>query len=279
MPASGPPRAAVTIEPDDTGPDERAGAREWASSHIASEPWSEVAGRAALLLVAPPLVEWELPPEARPHAWLVLEAGEARALPQPQREPLLRLGALVEEGDEGRLTVTVLEGLDHLLDAVTRPALEARWLLNHAEAVHDPLRRLETLAQRASTMPPGAMARAVRPLYLQLISALHGLDSGGIAAAGETAASIARLVCTLDGGGHPPLDWLAEAARRTLLGPRLGVWFDDLPRAAAGDEAAQRRVLAARAGVRRAVTDMLRQNLGTFDWLTAPEAYLLRTPR
>jgi hypothetical protein len=174
----------------------------------------------------------------------------------------MRRGALVAESGEGRLTVTVLEGLERLLEAVSRPALEARWLVRHAEAVHDPLRRLEALSAHASTLPADdALERAVRPLFLQLVSALNALDSGGVAAAGEAAAALARLACTLDAGGHPPLDWLAEAARHTLVGPRLGIWLDDLPRAAAGDEGAQRRVLRARAGVRRTPAAPVRRRL------------------
>ncbi|MEZ4503401.1 MAG: hypothetical protein R3C39_12305 [Dehalococcoidia bacterium] len=260
--------------------DPRSGARAWAAALITAAPWSDVAARASLWLVAPPHLEWEAEPASvEPQAWLLVEASEARALPVAERNALLGVGALTPSVEGGSLLVVSAEGLGRLVEAVTRPGLEARWLVRHAEAVHDPLRRLDELKGRATAMPPDALERTIRPLFLQLVSALNALDGGGVAAAGEAESSLARIACTMDEGCHPPLQWLGEAARRTVLGPRLSNWLDDLPRAVAGDEAAQRRVLAARAGVRRSVVELLRQHLGTFDWLTAPEAYLLRAPR
>jgi len=260
--------------------DPRAEARAWAAQLITVAPWSEVASRASLWLVAPPLLEWEAPAEAGARqAWLLIEAREARALPTAERDALLGVGALSVAVDGGSMLVVVAEGLERLVEAVTRPALESRWLVRHAEAVHDPLRRLEVLKGQATAMPPDALERTIRPLFLQLVSALNALDGGGVAAAGEAEAALARIACTMDEACHPPLRWLGEAARRTVLGPRLANWLDDLPRSVAGDGAAKRRVLAARAGVRRSVVELLRQHLGTFDWLTTPEAYTLRAPR
>lgn len=260
----------------------RAPARGWAVSLLEGRPWLEVASRATLLLASPPRVSWLTAAQVvalQPESWLLVDRADVRGLPPAQREPLAIHGVLVGDTTAGALVVLVAEAAELLIEGATRRSLEVRWTLAHAEPLHDPLRRMETLGRALGALPRGGEERVLRPLYLQVREALDSLATGSLPALGELAAAVSRLACVLDSGLHPPLEWLALEARSTALGGRLGGWLDDLVRASGGDADALRRVLASREGVARMLAEPIRELVGAADWLTAPRAYALRPPR
>ncbi len=260
-----------------TAPRERA--RAWARSLLDAPPWTELTERLSLLLTAPPAVQWAEDDESPPAAWLIVDAATLRSSPAELREPLLSDGSFVRRAPDGELTVFTQDTLSRLLDATTRRSLELRWSVRHAEPLHDPLRRQEELSAAAVRLPDDAQERIVRPLYLQAAASLMALVRPDVAVAGEAAAALARIACVMEGGIHPPPQWLMAAAAETELGARIASWLDDLPRALGGDEVAGRRVVAGGEAVRRALDAALRPHFGAERWFTAPEAYALRQPR
>jgi hypothetical protein len=257
-------------------------ARAWAVRHVERAPWAGVAARASLLLVSPPQAPWADPEAiggALPAAWLIVDRADVRGLPPAQREPLAIHGVLIEDVPGGALTVFVAEAVELLFEGVTRRAIEVRWTLSHSEPLHDPLHRLDSWGRALSALPRDGEERVLRPLFLQAVEALDALATGGLPAAGEAAAAVSRLVCVLDSGLHPPVEWLALETRGTALGTRLASWLDDLARAAGGDTDAFRRAISARDGVRRTLAEPTKERIGAADWLTGPRAYALRPPR
>ncbi len=257
-------------------------AKTWAIALLEEPPWSETRARAALLLTGPPSTPWltsELAEAARPAAWLLVDRADVRGLPPAQREPLARDGVVVQDSPRGELVAIVVEALDLILAGTGRKAIEARWTAAHAEPLHDPLRRYETLQRAAGVLPRDGEERVLRPLFLQLVDALRGLSTGGHPAAGEVAAAAYRLASTIETGVHAPIEWLALDGDEMPLIVRLRSWLADLPGVGAGDVDALRRVLASSDGVLRTFAEPLKERLGAPAWLTGPTAYSLRAPR
>src|SRR5690606_4587400 len=147
------------------------------------------------------------------------------------------------------------------------------------------LRRAEQYALRAGLLPDDAPERVSRTLWLEAVQAANAIDvlptAPGAAAlpAGEAAAALCRLACFDDSGAYPPAAYLRAAARGTRLGRRIATWLDDLPRAVGGDEAAARRVVAARDQVLEEARTILGERYRERPWLREPEAFSLRPPR
>lgn len=264
----------------------RARARTAGLAMLAATPWSEVASRALLLLVRPPAVAWA--EAAAPTLWLILDTVEARALPLAVREPLLADGVTRSlAGEDVDLAVFTSEATGRTLEASTRHALEVRWALRHAEAVHDPLHRAPGLAAAAGRLPVEALERVVRPLYVQAVSALGALldepadgpRDAALLLLAEAAAPLARLACVLEEGTHPPTEWLLPAARATRLGRRIAPWLDDVVPAVSGDTRAAQWTRESGAGVLREVAGALHAEFAGRDWLRDPETYALRPSR
>ena len=283
-----------TAAPSEAAP----GAREEAAARglalLARPPWDALPRDLALLLVRPPLIEdgedggadgADLEGVA-PAYWLLIGAADARTLPPPWRDPLLRDGLRRAPADEdggapAELTALTAEGCAALLDAASRRSFEARWTLRHAEAVHDPRGSLDALAGAAGRVPSGALEQAARGLYLQAFAALEALPhagAGAIVAAGEAAGAAARLACLLETGGYAPSEHLIEAARATGLGRRLRPWLDALAAAAAGGDASRAAVRAAPDAL-RALETALRPRFADREWLRDPARHALRLPR
>lgn len=272
------------VEPPGDAPDRATPhrARAWAQQHLEAAPWSDVRSRGALLLVSPPsgsFVTPELIESARAAAWLVVDRADVRSLPAAQREPLATNGVLVETTAGGELVAFVVEALELVLAETNRRAIESRWVIAHAEPLHDPLRRLEGWRRAAAVLPRGADERVLRPLYLQLVEAVGGLATGGAPACGEAAAAAYRLASMLETGVHAPIEWLALDAAELPLVIRLRSWLDDLARASGGDAAALARAVTSSDAAVRAFGAPLRERFGAPAWLVAPTAYSLRAPR
>lgn len=262
--------------------DARERARTWALAQLDESPWTETRTRAALLLVGPPVASWVTPAHieaAPPAAWLVVDRIDVRALPPAQREPLAKDGVFFQPNATGELLAIVFEALELVLDGVGRRSLEARWIVSHAEVLHDPLHRYDQLRRMAAMLPHDSEERALRPLYLQLAESIRGLSAGALPAAGEAAAAACRLASVLEDGMHAPVEWLGDDVAESSLEPRLRGWLHDLAATGQGDEAARRRVLAAADGVLRTFAEPIRQRLGQTPWLSSPLAYAMRPPR
>ena len=246
-------------------------------------PWDQVATRATLLLANPPQGDWAQQGPAE--LWLLLDHSEARALPAQWRQPLLEHGVhhLPIPGRAGAaLLIFETSTVERLLDAVGGRSMELRWSVRHAEALHDPLRRLEPLGAAAGRLPEGAPERIARGLYLRTVSAMDAaavLIPGEIAAAGEAAAAVSRLACFLEDGAYPPPPWLIAAALQTSLGARLAVWLQRIPAAVAGDEEALPWVRDTSVAALAQVAAVLRPLFGTTDWFQHPREHALRAPR
>ena len=266
-------------------------AREWGRSRLQAPPWADRDDRLTLLLVDPPAVSWAT---ADPTAglWLVIASADARTLPAPDRERLIRDGSLHERlaaGDGAptvQFTAFTTERLQGVLEGAGRRSLEVRWSVGHAEPLHDPLRRHPELAAAAARLREDAWERIARLLYLEAYAGLSTLRrfaaeqlGDAVVPGGEAAGAVARLACVLEEGIHPPPRWLLPAAAQTALGRRVGSWLDDLPRALGGDTAAARRVADGCEPVLRAVEEALRLRVGGAEWLHRPEAWVLRPPR
>jgi hypothetical protein len=279
----------VTSDPDaHTADDPRDAARAQGRTLLEGAPWAEVADRAALLLTDPPA---ELDVESAPRYWLIVERDVSRSLPANMAQPLYRGEAVVlpldGAGGRGHLEVLTLEGATRLLDGVSRGAIEARWRVRHAQPLVDRLRLHERLSAAAAQLPSGAPERVTRTLWLEAHSGLRDLAATpaaatapkalSLVAAGETRGALERLACFLDAGAYPPARYLDVAAATTALGQRLVPWFDGLAAAAACDEAAVRRTTGSLDQVREEVRSVVRLREGTYDWLTDPDAYLLRS--
>ena len=266
-------------------------ARGRAEQLLATTPWADIAPRALVLLARPPRDEWA-EPLGTPALWVVLDGAEARALPAETRGALLQDGVQVLGGGpaEQQDVATVLltaDGLGRLLDGVARRSLEARWLVRHGEALHDPLRRYERAAGAAARLPADGLERATRPLFLRAATMLDTLAAvppqrlrdTALLLIGEAAGAAARLACVLDEGSHPPVDWLLPAARETRLGRRLEAWLDDIAPAVAGDARAARWVAESGSGVLRELVSALRADFAGRDWLLHPLDQALRPGR
>ena len=252
-------------------------------------PWDERAREVMLLMVRPPRAssssQWaddSAMLALTPAFWLLLEARDARTLPEPWREALARhsLRRVREAGIE--LTVLTIEGYAALLEATTRRALEARWSVRHAAAIHDPLGRHEGFGLAAGRVPADALERITRPLYLQAYAALDALPlavAGALVIAGEAAAAVTRLAWLLEEGAYPPAEWLPAAALETRLGRRLRPWLETLPQAGAGEAAALRSATQTAPTVLEELTTALRPHFADREWLQDPETYALRPPR
>ena len=251
---------------------------------LAAPPWSERARAVTLLAVRPPRAPWADRGSA-PAFWLLLDAEEARLLGDPWHDPLVRDGLRRAEDRSAEppveLTVLTAEAAARLLAAVTRRALEARWLIRHASVVYDPLNRYEGLVASAGRLPAEALERITRPLLMQALTAIEGIGVVGadaVVAAGEAAGAVTRLACVLEDGTHPPAEWLLPAARETRLGKRIASWLDDLGPALGGDERAQRWIADGAQGVLREAAAALRPEFGGREWLRDPERFALRPP-
>jgi hypothetical protein len=264
-------------------------ARERGRALLAVAPFDEIADRATLLLTSPPTgVDSDTVP-AYAGLWLIIETGDARALPAPYRGGLTRDSSYVEflraSGEMPAVLLTITTNHTELLEGVSRRSLEARWSVRHAEAVRDRLDRLPRLAAAAARFPHEAMERILRPLWLQAAPALRTLwivaESPGdaVPVAGEAAAAVCRIACVFDSGDHPPTEFLFAEAKTTRIGRRLTSWLDDFAPALGGDEVAARRVTAARDQVQREIAAVLAERYGDRPWLRDPEAFALRTPR
>ena len=236
-------------------------------------PWNDRPYALTLLAVEPP----EGVPATPHRLWLVLDVADARDLDDEWREPLLRHRLRRVRDEEIETTVATTDGVEALLEGVSRRALEVRWEFRHAAALHDPSGRGERLTAIARRFPDDALERIVRPLYLQAGRALEALQHAHAAsaeapggataaiAAGEAASTLTRLACILEEGAHPTADWLDAAARQTALGRRIAPWLD-APTPAVADSVLGE---AARA---------LRGYFADREWLREPEIYALRPP-
>ena len=288
----------IEARPDSAAFAARRRAAERGLALLDAPPWEERAREVMLLMVRPPRASsdsmWEDDPAilALPPAyWLLLEAEDARTLPEPWHEALARHGLrrTREAGpnpadltDLTDLTVLTIEGYSALLEATTRRALEARWSVRHATVLHDPLSRHEGFGLAAGRVPVDALERIVRPLFLQAHAALDALPltvAGALVVAGEAAAAVTRLAWLMEEGAYPPAEWLHAAARDTRLGRRLRPWLEALPQAATGEAGARQRVLQAAPTVLEELQAALRPDFSNRDWLQDPEAYSLRPPR
>lgn len=245
-------------------------------------PWDELERDLTLLLVRPPLAEWvdvSSAVDAAPALWLILDATDARTLPEPWLSPLMRDGLRrVHDDDGGELTVLTTEGCAAFLEASTRRAFETRWTLRHAEVLHDPRGRHEGLTAAAARLEVDALERTARALYLQAFAALDALQHAGDAAliaSGEAAGAVARLACLLDEGCYPPAEWLYPAARATERSRWLRPWLDALT----GDDDARGRAAQAAPDVLRELASGLRVQFADREWLQDPERFALRAPR
>ncbi|MYI82322.1 MAG: hypothetical protein F4056_03100 [Chloroflexi bacterium] len=236
---------------------------------LEAPPWNDRPYVLTLLAVEPP----EGAPAGPHRLWLVVDAADVRDLDADWREPLLR-HRLRRVGDEAiETTVATTDGVEALLDGVSRRSLEVRWEFCHAAALHDPSGRAERLAAAARRLPGGALERLVRPLYLQAVRALEALERAHAAsteaseaiAGGEAASALTRLACILEEGAHPTTDWLDAAARQTGLGRRIAPWLDT--RSPTTSEAVLAEVALA-----------LRSYFADREWLREPESYALRPP-
>ena len=244
-----------------------------------------LAARARALLEAPPwndrtygltLLAVEAPegaPAGPQRLWLILDAADVRDLDEEWREPLLR-HRLRRIGDEAiETTVATTDGVEALLEGVSRRSLEVRWELLHAHPLHDPSGRAEQLAAAARRLPGDALERLVRPLYLQAGRALEALrraqgassEPATAIASGEAASALTRLACILEEGAHPTADWLDAAARETALGRRIAPWLT------ARSPATAEAVLGE-------AEHALRAYFAGREWLREPEIYALRPP-
>ena len=240
---------------------------------LEAPPWNDRPYALTLLAVEAP----EGVPAIPQRLWLILDVADARDLDGEWREPLLRHRLRRVRDEEIETTVATTDGVESLLDGVSRRSLEVRWEFHHAAALHDPSGRAQRLAAAARRVPEDALERLVRPLYLQAGRALEALDrahaasadSGGGASAtiagGEAASALTRLACILEEGAHPTADWLDAAARETALGRRIAPWLDDRSPAIAATVLGE----AARA---------LRSHFADREWLREPEIYALRPP-
>lgn len=244
-------------------------------------PWYEFTRDLTLLLVRPPRAEWAdgaLAAEVTPAYWLVLDAADARSLPDPWLGALMRDGLHRLREADYELVALTSEGCAALLDATTRRPLEARWTLRHAHALHDPRGRYDAIASAAGRFEVHALERAARALYLQVFAALDALGHSGprtLIPTGEAAGAVARLACLLDEGCYPPAEWLYHAARATERSRWLRPWLDGL----GGDEAARERAASAAPDVLRELTAALRTYFSGRPWLQDPERFALRAPR
>ena len=244
-------------------------------------PWDELERDLTLLLVRPPLAEWvdaSAAADLAPAYWLLLDATDARTLPEPWLSPLMRDGLRRLRDDSGELTVLTTEGCAAFLEASTRRAFETRWTLRHAEVLHDPRGRHEGIAAAAARLEVDALERSARALYLQVFASLDALQHTGddpLIAAGEAAGAVARLACLLDEGCYPPTEWLYPAARATQRSRWLRPWLDALT----GDEEARLRAADAASDVLRELASGLRVQFADRQWLQDPERFSLRAPR
>lgn len=277
-------------EAADAGP--RAEARARARRLLGEAPWASATERITLWLVSPPR-DIEAQAGSPVDVWLAIDRPAAQTLGgEGQRLSMegaigRELGPPAASGPGGRAALFTVEALESLLAGDGRRALEARWSLCHAEPLADRLGRHERYVGEASRTAGGAFERALRGAYLSAAAALPVLGEfgagaprpEGLPAAGEAVAALARLACLLDGGNHPPLAWLIPAARETGLGRRIASWLDDLARSLAGDEAAARRVAAARAAVLEQARVLVAHRIGTRPWLRDPASFALHPGR
>lgn len=236
---------------------------------LEAPPWNDRPYVLTLLAVEPP----EGAPAGPHRLWLVVDAADVRDLDAEWREPLLR-HRLRRAGDESfETTVVTTDGIEALLDGVSRRSLEVRWEFRHADPLHDPSGRAERLAAAARRLPGDALERLARPLYLQANRALEALARAHEAssaasealAGGEAASALTRLACILEEGAHPTADWLDAAARQTGLGRRIAPWLDA-------------RAPATSAAVLAEAATALRAYFADREWLREPEIYALRPP-
>ena len=272
------------------GTDARADAGERARALLREDPWAAAAERLTLWLVSPPRdVAAPVPPPADAEAWLAVDRATAQTLGSHGRTLSLE-GAVTRDlapVGGGRAVLFTAEALAALLAGEGRRAMEARWMLAHAELLADRLGRHERLVAESSRSPAGSAERALRGAYLAAAGALPALSDasleaagpGILAVAGEAIAALARLACLLDGDSHPPAPWLLPAAAGTRLGGRLQSWFGDLAASLAGDRAAARRAASTRSAVLEQTRSLVRQRLGERPWLRDPSSYALHPRR
>ncbi|MBX7111393.1 MAG: hypothetical protein K1X87_06045 [Dehalococcoidia bacterium] len=267
---------------------------EAARALLEAAPWDEIASRTLLVLVRPPDVEWAAT-SAPPLLWLILDGAEARALRPELRNPLVRDGSTLvhvratDAAPAMQLAAMTSEAVGRHLEGVTRRSLEMKWLARYSEALHDPLHRFDSLRGMAARLPADALERVARPLYVQAAQSLEalagapmaaeGADDGAVLPAVEAAGALCRLACVLEGGSHPPAEWLLAAARETTLGRRLASWLDDVPSAVSGDQRPARWIRDSGAGVLREAAAALRAEFAGRDWLDDPIAQTIRAAR
>jgi hypothetical protein len=235
---------------------------------LETPPWSARLQVLTLLGVQAPI---GIPIDAPNRLWLILDTQDIRDLDDEWRMPLMRhrLRRVYEEQID--LTVTTSDGVEALLEGSSRRSLETRWEIRHASAIHDPRGRFVELSAAVGRLPDGMFERITRPLYLQAYRAFNAmevaqLDSSALTIAnGEAASALSRLVCILEEGAHPSIEWLLPAARETALGRRIAPWFDGFAAGVAAEVLSE-------------VTKVLRADFPDKEWIKETASYVLRPP-
>ena len=269
----------------------------WGKEFAQSADWSDVADRMSLVLLSPFISSKisQLDPTVLDIAayWLIIDRNTLTWAPAEVAKELKNGNAVVQQygpsaaypnAPDAHVTILRDDAAEKILNSIAsdhRQALEARWHIQRATSIHDPLRRYDQLSKMPHSVDEAELERVIRTLWVSTHASARGLhlnrdiqsDSFSMTA-GELAAQLLRLSFVLEETAYPTPPYLLQALETTHLGRRIGSWISLLLSPDPIDRSQAQRSTEA---TLKEVRNILSISYRTKQWLNSPAAFPYRT--
>lgn len=269
----------------------------WGKEFAQAAEWNDVSDRMSLILISPFSTDRlsEFDPTMLDVAtyWLILDKNTLTWAPAEVGKELKNGHAVVQQygpsaaypnAPEAHVTILRDDAADKILNSIAsdhRQALEARWHILRASAIHDPLRRFDQLNKMPHSVDEAELERVIRTLWVSAHASARGLhlnrdvesDSFSLTA-GELAAQLLRLSFVLEETAYPTPPFLLQALETTHVGRRIGSWIQLL---LSGDPVERSQAQRSTEATLKEVKTVLAISYRTKHWLNSPAAFPYRT--
>lgn len=269
----------------------------WGKEFAHAPDWADVSDRMSLILLTPSSMSKssESGPTMLDVAtyWLIIDRNTLTWSPAAIAKELKNGHAVVQQygpsaeypnAPEAHVTILRDDAADKILNSIAsdqRQALEARWHIQRATVIHDPLRRFDQLSKTPHSVDEAELERVIRTLWVSTHASARALhlnrdvksDSFSLTA-GELAGQLLRMSFVLEETAYPTPPYLLEALESTHLGRRIGSWITLLLSDAPVERSQAQRSTEA---TLKEVKNILAISYRTKHWLNSPAAFPYRT--
>ena len=269
----------------------------WGKEFAQAADWIDVADRMSLILLSPLIAgrtsELESSTLDVASYWLIIDRNTLTWAPAEIAKELKNGHAVVQQygpsaaypnAPEAHITVLRDDAAEKILSSIAsdhRQALEARWHIQRATSIHDPLRRFDQLSKMPHSVDEAELERVIRTLWVATHASARGLhlnrdtnsDSFSMTA-GELATHLLRLSFVLEETAYPTSPYLLQALETTHLGRRIGSWISLLLSANPVERSQAQRSTEA---TLKEVRNILSISYKTKHWLNSPAGFPYRT--